>query len=170
MKDPSNAPKDPLGLDLNNDPRAQRKGWMVQRGFWAFFYGLMIAVMLGIVGKGVLSYAEVESTDGSFRMQYERFLRYQAPDELRLTLFSAGHFTRVTFNSEYFRDVGVKRIIPEPREILMTTEAVTLIFTALPVEETRITVDVSPRTVGLQEAWIAVDNQSPIPFKQFIYP
>lgn len=164
---PSSSPPE---LEVCSDARFQKKEWKLQRFFWLLMYGALLAVMLGAIGKGVLSRAVLVDADGPLRFEYERFLRYRANDELRVTFSSPYDVTRISFDGDYFRRIGIQRIFPEPKNILMTDEAAILIFDSISAEPMMVTIIVSPDHVGMHHGWIAVNGEASHSFRQFVYP
>lgn len=64
------------------DMPLQRKVWLFERVGW---YGLMIVViltLLGLFSDGPLSHQEVRSKDGRLRLEYERFSRNGASENM----------------------------------------------------------------------------------------
>lgn len=164
---PSSSPPE---LDICDDPRFQRREWKLQRLFWYLMYAVLLAVMLGAMGKGMLSRASIGGTASSLHFEYERFLRYRAGDELRITFNSPYDLTRISFDRGYFRSIGIQRIFPKPKNILMTDETAILVFESISSEPMTVTITISPDHAGLHHGWIAVNAKARHPFKQFVYP
>lgn len=163
-------PSLPPDLETGEDLRFQKREWKVQRVFWSLMYGVIIAVMLGVTGKGMLSHSRLGTADGPLQLDYERFLRYRSNDDLRIAVRSHRDITRLTFNSDYFNHIGVQRILPEPKAMLMTDKTVTLVFDNIPSEPTIVTITVSPDSIGRHHGWAAVDGGARHSFTQFVYP
>jgi hypothetical protein len=163
-------PSSPTELDICDDPHFQKKEWKVQHLFWFLMYAVLLAVMLGAIGKGILSYAGLSSTEGPLQFKYERFLRYRADGEMRITVSSPYDRARVTFDGDYFRQIGIKRVFPEPKSILMTEDTAIMIFESISTEPTMVTITISPDRIGSHHGWIAVDGGARHPFTQFVYP
>jgi hypothetical protein len=163
-------PSSPPELDISDDPHFQNREWKLQRLFWFLMYAVLLAVMLGAIGKGVLSYASLGSTDGHLKFEYERLLRYRAGDEMRITVSSPYDTTRVSFDSDYFRQIGIRRVFPEPKNILMTEDTAIMIFESISTEPTMVTITISPDHIGSHHGWISVDGGPRHPFTQFVYP
>lgn len=163
-------PSSPPELDICDDPHFQKKEWKVQHLFWFLMYAVLLAVMLGAIGKGVLSYASLGGAGKTFQFEYERFLRYRANGEMRVTVSSPYDTTRVSFDSDYFRQIGIQRVFPEPKSILMTEDIAIMIFESISTEPTTVTITISPDRIGSHEGWIAVNGGARHPFKQFVYP
>jgi hypothetical protein len=160
----------PPKLDICDDPRFQQREWRMQRLFWLLMYVVLLAVMLGAIGKGVLSDSHLGSLQGPLHFEYERFLRYRAAGEMRVTVSSPYDTTRISLDGDYFRQIGIQGVFPEPKNILMTEDATIMIFDSISAEPTMVTISVSPDRIGLQHGWIAVDGGTRYPFKQFVYP
>jgi hypothetical protein len=65
------------GLQIQEDFALQAREWKVQRTAWLLFGVVVLAGVLGIFGRGLLSGASV--TDGDLDVRYQRFERLQHP-------------------------------------------------------------------------------------------
>lgn len=137
---------------------------------WFFMYAAIAAVMLGGIGKGVLSHTVLHSEEGLLRIDYERFMRYRSADELHIVVRSPRDRVRLSFNTPYFNRIGVQRILPEPAETLMTADTVTLTFKNTPSEPAVVRLTISPDRIGSQRGWISIDGGPRHTFNQFVYP
>lgn len=160
----------PQGFDICTDPRFQRREWKVQRCVWLLMYATVVAVTMGVIGKGILSQATLRTSDGSLILSYERFLRYRAADGLRILIRSPEETVKVSFDSTYFKHIGVRNILPEPEETLMTHDTVTLTFRNTPSAPAMVLITISPERTGIQRGWVSVADGGRHPLTQFVYP
>lgn len=164
------SPPSLLNIDERENDHKQRREWMIQRLFWALLYAAILAIILGAVGRGPLSHIRIGEVGDPLQFEYERFLRYRATEDLRITVHNGSPSTRLLFSKDYFRNIGIQRIMPEPEEVLTTEKAVVLVFTGTPSVTSNITVTISPNKSGRHQGWVAVDNHPPHFFNQFVYP
>lgn len=163
-------PPDLLNIDARESSHRQRLEWRIQQIFLIFLYAAILAVMLGAVGEGVLSHASLGMPSGPLQLEYERFLRYRSAENLHIRIHHGSPTAHLSLSKNYFRNVGLQRIMPEPKAVIMTEKAVILTFSGTPSEVSSITLTVSPDKVGRQHGWIAVDDYPPLLFSQFVYP
>jgi hypothetical protein len=70
------------GLQITEDLDFQHRIWKLQRIGWAVMVLLILAAVLGLFGRGILSRAVVTDAQGQLSVEYSRFARFQAPVEL----------------------------------------------------------------------------------------
>jgi hypothetical protein len=157
---------------MDDDPQQQEIEWVVQRIAWVLLTALLIAVSLGLFGRGgPLSKVEAMSEDGRFMVEYDRFLRHDSPDVLRVTVRKAGApLVRIRMDSSYARDIQIERITPEPEREMAADGAVTYLFRTRPDSELEASFHFTPEKHGKLEGWIALDNGARHSLTQFIYP
>ena len=158
-------------LEIDNDFRQQSREWIMQRVAWVLLTALLIAIAFGLFGRGgPLSKTTQMSENDLSRVEYERFLRYHSPDELRLIVKPKSDNVRVRIDSEYVRHLQIERITPQPEREIGGDGDVTYVFNMKPDADVPITFHFSPQKYGRLEGWIAVDDGTQMPFKQFVYP
>jgi hypothetical protein len=106
-------------LEVNQDLAYQRREWLADRVGWAVMSLVILAGLLGLFGHGWLSWAEATDHSGAVKLRYERFLHYDEPTELVLTvpadMVREGRF-RVWLNKEYLAQIHIHAITPTPRK------------------------------------------------------
>lgn len=159
-------------IEMDDDPRQQEIEWVVQRVAWVLLTALLIAVALGLFGRGgPLSKVEAMSEDGRFSVEYDRFLRHDSPDALRVTVRKAGApLVRIRMDSSYARYIQIERITPEPERETGADGTVTYLFRTRPDAELEASFHFTPEKYGKLEGWIALDNGARHSFTQFVYP
>jgi len=159
-------------IEMDDDPRQQEIEWLVQRVAWALLTALLIAVALGLFGRGgPMSKVEARSEDGMFSIEYDRFLRHHSPDVLRVTVRKAGApLVRIRMDSIYARDIHIERITPDPEREIGADGTVTYVFRTRPDAELEASFHFTPEKHGKLEGWIALDDGARHSLTQFIYP
>lgn len=169
MEDGSDRSRYP-GLQIDPHPRQQAWEWRIQRVSWVLLYALLGAILLGVLGRGPLSETRLQSPDGAFAMEYERFMRHHSPDLLRLTVRPASDRFRIRLAHGYIERVQVERIVPEPQETRSEEGATVFVFEAAAGRPARVEVYVRPQKIGPIEGWVALDDGPPRAFGHFVYP
>lgn len=67
---------------VHEDMPLQIKVWKVERIGWYLLFLIMLVALLGLFGAGPLSKAEAVSPNGDLRIQYDRFDRNGASNEM----------------------------------------------------------------------------------------
>ena len=158
------------GLEIDIDPRQQRFEWRLQRIVWLLLTALLIAIMLGVLGQGVLSKTAAMSADGSLRIEYDRFMRHHSPDTLRVTMQAPGETARLSLASDYLQRLDIEKVTPQPAQVISEPGAMSFVFHARPGTRMEAVLHISPDKVGPLEGWVAVDGKPPLSFRQFVYP
>jgi hypothetical protein len=158
------------GLQMSEDMLQQKREWAVQRIAWVVLYALLIAIALGLTGKGVLSDASVGSPETAIQMKYDRFMRWHAPNDLRLTVQPSSSSVRIMLDSQYVRQVEIKKITPTPERTISAGDAMIFVFNADPSDPLHAEFQIRPETIGRLTGWVAVDGKQRHAFSQVVYP
>jgi hypothetical protein len=159
------------GLEIDCDPRLQRREWVMQRVSWLLLLVLLILIACGLFGKGgPMSLMRERSDDGSVLLEYERFIRYHSPDMLRLTLQADADKIRIRLDSGYARDIRIEQITPTPEQETSDDGSIAFLFNTQPGAQVQVVLHFEPIKYGKLAGWIAVDDKPHHPFSQFVYP
>ena len=167
--------KGDLEIDENLD--FQRRVWAFQRVGWVVMALVVLAALLGLLGPGLLSTsAKAENEDANLSIrEYERFLRFFKPTDLRLQL-DPGAATdgeaRVWLDREYVEGFQVQKVTPEPESVEVGPDRLTYVFN---VDEeldkpTAVTFNLQPQKFGRLQGQIGLEGEEPVSFGQFVYP
>ena len=107
-------------LDINQDLPHESLEWKIERVGWVMMSGILLAALLGLLGKGCLSHAILGKPNTIFWVEYDRFERYQAPTMLRLHLgpgAAQGDKARIWVSREYVENIELHHIDPEPDRV-----------------------------------------------------
>lgn len=159
-------------IEMDDDPRQQDIEWVIQRIAWLLLTALLVAVALGLFGRGgPFSKVGAMAEDGSVRVEYQRFLRYHSPDVLQVSIEKAASRTvRLRMDSQYARHIQIERITPDPQQELGEDGAVTYLFNVQPGAKVDVSFHFAPEKYGKLDGWISLDNGSRLPFAHFVYP
>jgi hypothetical protein len=164
-------PKPDSGLEIDTDDRQQEGEWRMQRVAWTFFTVLLILVSLGLFGRGgPLSDAEVYAADGTFYIEYERFMRNHSPAQLRVTFKAASDTARISVGESYLEHTEMDQITPQPERVIGEAGAHTYVFHTRPNARMQVVFQFMPDDIGLIEGWISLNDHSRQSFDQFVYP
>jgi hypothetical protein len=166
MKEREGGMKEPL---LGENLPFQRREWRVQRFAWWLLGAFVLAAALGLFGNGVLSHAEVRSPDGSLAIGYERFLRSGRTMRLVVEVSGTGAL-ELHVNREYFENLKIDRITPEPESVAVGADDVRLTFAAGPAGGRTILFDAEPLHMGrYQAAFGLAPGTAAVQFRQLVY-
>jgi hypothetical protein len=160
------------GLQLHQDMTHQRREWRVQRIAWVLMGLLMLAALLGLLGPGPLSHADVSAA--ALRVEYSRFEHMQAPGELRIELpadaVQAGT-VRLRLNRGFVEQVDLERIDPEPRASAADSDGLIYEFdTRRSPGPVAVVVYYKYRTFGHMPVHVAMEGGPAVSFAQWVYP
>jgi hypothetical protein len=161
-------------LEISQDMTMQRRVWTMQRIGWGGIALMLLAIMLGLTGRGPLSTATAGKTGSSLQLDYERFARHSAPAPLKIQLgagVARGGKARIWFSREYIESIAIDQISPEPESMKVLADRHLYEF-EIPDPQRRATImfHTKPRKVGSLSGQVGLQDQTPLSFQQFIYP
>jgi hypothetical protein len=159
-------------LQLAQDMAFQHRNWKSQRIGWMLVALVIVTALIGLWGSGPASSRSASAADGSFRIEYERFTRLNAPTQLRLHFapkaVHAGE-VRVWLEGSYAIESFPQQVAPMPRLVEAGESRFTYIFAAQAGRGGSVLFDMRPQKVGAVAARIGV-GESALDFRQFVYP
>ncbi|HYD93816.1 MAG TPA: hypothetical protein VEC01_00725 [Noviherbaspirillum sp.] len=163
--------KESPSLEIDDDPKQQQREWIMQRIALMALTALLIAVALGLFGRGgPLSSMTAISDDGALQLEYERFVRHHSPDTLQLTVKAQSDAVRLQMDSEYAKHVQIERITPDPAREIGEDGAVVYVFNTHRKATVSVSFHFSPQKYGRLEGWIALAGSPRLHFSHFVYP
>lgn len=164
-------PEQYRALEIDADHRQQRREWATQRFAKVGLLALLIAIGLGLFGRGgPISAVEKSAGGGAARLEYQRFVRHHSPDRLELSAQARSTIVRVSIASAYLKQVQLEHITPPPERVVSADGAVEYRFNTVPDARLHATFHFAPDYVGPLRGWIAVDGQGRLAIDQFVYP
>lgn len=116
-------------LEISQDLEHEKKAWRVQRIGWVVLGLVWLAGLAGLFGSGPLSGATATGPD--LRLEYERFVRYTAPQELTLHLgpgATARPKVRLWVDSKYLESQQIESVVPEPESVEAGPDRMVFVF------------------------------------------
>jgi len=161
-------------FDIDQDAHFHRHAWIVQRIGWTAMALIAMAGLLGLLGRGPISSAAVESGDRRIRVQYDRFERHEAPTTFTITVdrrSGAERAARVWITREWLAGMRIDTVTPEPAAVEADSDRLIYTFrTPEPDAPLAITFHAQPQQIGRRTARIGVVDGPEIGFWQFVYP
>jgi hypothetical protein len=160
-------------IELQENPGFQLWEWRLQRlGWWALSL-VVLAAMLGLFGKGLLSGGEARNAPGSLRVRYERFARVGASNRITLDLPPAQSSDSVLLhlNRRYFDSVRIETVTPGPAGIDVGPDEVVFRFSTAATGRTPVSIvfDVEPLRAGRLPAVLRTNTEPMLTFTQLVY-
>lgn len=162
------------GLDINQDMDFQWREWRAHRIAWVVFGAILLAGLLGLLGRGPLSGGRVGNADSLLALEYERIDRMRAPTGLRVVLGPNSASTgsaRVVFSRDFMDRISVVEIIPEPAEVETGAEEVVYTFAVKdPAQPTSIRMDFEHEQAGTARGAVRLEGGPRLEFESFVWP
>jgi hypothetical protein len=159
-------------LELEQDLEFQYKSWRVQRVCWVLIALIVLAALLGLMGTGPLSAETRRAADGLFELEYERFVRMQAPSRLRVNYtpqaVQAGE-ARVWLDRSYVERTRLEAVVPQPLRVEIGEDRLTYVFAAQNGHPGAVTFHLQLQTFGRLAGRSGIGD-AVIAFRQLAYP
>jgi hypothetical protein len=160
-------------LELNEDPRFQVRSWTAERVGWTVMTGIVLAALAGWIGPGPLGHRKVEASNG-FRVDYDRYIRTEAPATLRLRLppraagIKGAHFW---LTLDFVRHVHLQTITPQPEHAEAVGDRLHYTLQAtVPDRPVEVTLHFEPEGWGSLDGSAGLADGASVHFEQFVYP
>jgi hypothetical protein len=158
-----------LGLEIDEDIVFQNRSWTAQRVGWVALALVIVAGLMGLFGSGPVSNTSAGSRETVW-VEYERFVRYQAPTTLRIRTRPQNDAAHVNVSREYLEKVKVEKILPEPARVSAGNGFVTYRFDVSGPGEFSVKFDLITQALGELPGTVAANDKSGVSFRQFVYP
>jgi len=159
-------------LQLDTDDAFQRKEWRIQRVGWVVWTLVIVAGVIGLLGSGPMSRAELVAADGSLTIAYDRYLHYHHPTQLTLSVGKiADDELRIKLNRALLDRLQIQRIEPEPSQAELADDGVIYTFLQQPsARNAKVILHVDYEHFGATHGTVEVVGHEPVTLKQFVYP
>lgn len=116
------------GIELDEDRPFQERFWSFQRIAWVVMGLIVAAALAGLTGAGGLL-SRAEATAPGATLDYPRVTRWQASDDMRLTLAPRGaDQATIMIGASFFDIFEIEEIHPAPAESGATASGQRLVF------------------------------------------
>jgi hypothetical protein len=161
-------------IDLKDDLKFQRAEWRVQRVGWILWAAILAAGFIGLLGPGPLSASRDADAGGNFSVNYDRFLHYHHPTQLRVNLgdsLPASTELELTLSQEYLDGLQIRRVEPEPVRSSIGKRGVVYTFSRTEAADAGVIVfHLEFHRIGLSRGQIGINGRDSMMLDQFIYP
>ncbi|VVP83921.1 hypothetical protein PS910_02230 [Pseudomonas fluorescens] len=156
---------------VSEDMRMQRRVWRFERIGW---YGLLVVVGLtlaGLFGSGPLSERTATSPDGRVQVDYARFTRSGAAEQLRIRIQGKpDDQATLLLDGSMFRDLTVETLQPQPLVSLSQGQALLLHLGTDTDGVAMLYMTLRNDSVGQFSGQARVGPNSVVRFSTFVYP
>lgn len=137
--------------------------------------GISVAALSGVFGEGPLANAHAGSDSSGLRIDYERFLRQEAPGTLTVYLGAAAvrpdSMTELWLDRKWLAEMEVKGITPEPEASRVETDRIVYTFRLNPASTpARVTWYLETHLLGRSTGRVGIIGGPSYSFSQFAYP
>jgi hypothetical protein len=161
-------------IEIEQDLRFQRLCWKLERGGWAFMTLLIVAAVLGLFGSGPLSHRIAGEKGGPLWVEYQRFGRWDCPEELHVHLgpgVAREGKAMIWVSRELIELHDVEHVTPPPEAVEAHGDGYTYVFRVpAAAEEVSITFNLKPESWGPAAGSIGVAGGAAVAIRQFVYP
>jgi hypothetical protein len=154
---------------IEEDPAFERRSWIAERIGWALMALFILLGLLGFFGSGPAS-SRSAGSPGTLRLEYERFVRNEAPTSLRVNTKPENGVGRVIVGREYLDRVKIEKIVPEPARVVSMNGFVIYEFAVKGDGAVSVKFDLVTRALGELPGTVASDDVNRVSFRQFVYP
>ncbi len=161
-------------LEISQDLQMQRRIWMLQRVGWGAIALVLLAMLLGLTGRGPLSSATAGQPGAALQVEYERFARFSAPAPLKIRLgpgVARDGKARIWFSHDYIESITIEQISPEPSSMKVLPDRHLYEFELPnPQGEATIMLHTKPQKIGSLTGKIGIMDGPVLSFQHIVYP
>ena len=157
------------GLQLEEHRRFQERFWTVERWVWVGFGAIIILALLGLTGSGGPLARTSASLEGA-SIDYPRFTRWEAPDEILVEFEPGGAERRLTLSSDFAETFQLESVQPQPDRSETSADGEIMIFRVEPQSAAQVTLHVRAQNPGMADFRAAIDEGAPVSVSTFIFP
>lgn len=157
-----------VGEDLD----FQRSWWKFERFVWVMFALILVADLSGLLGRGPLSKAEGQTSDGALRLKYEKVERSNTPSIMTVLPSAAAlrdGSLHLFVSDSVIKELGAQRIIPAPASSTLGEGGVTYVFPATVMPMT-VQFALQPSFIGRHAFSVGLSSQDAVSGKVLVLP
>ena len=157
-----------VGADLS----FQYKWWRFESAVWIFFTLLVILDFFGAFGKGYLANAELENSDGSLNVKYERIERLGTSSILTVRFGQSAlnnHSLKLWVSDSPVSTLGAERLIPQPASSVLHDGGILYTFPASNLPSSA-EFDLHPVQSGSSNMTLLIPGHDPLNLSIFVMP
>ncbi len=154
-------------LEIREHRAFQETFWRVERFAWLFFAFVLVAVTLGLTGSGGLL-SRSTLVVGRSVADVPRFSRWEAPDEIRITL-APSKDQNLTLAAAFFSKFQIETMQPPPSRVDPGRSSTVYHFGSSEKEPLLVSINLRPQHPG-QVSYSLGLNGSPVSAETFVWP
>jgi hypothetical protein len=165
-------PKVDNDIAVGSDLQFQRGWWRFERIAWIGLSLILAADLAGILGRGPLAKARVQSPDGGMTIQYERIERFSTPSILTIQVAqSAIHNDKfqLWISEDLVKALGNQRVIPQPTESVLQSGGILYTFSATEVPAS-VEFQLQPASAGVDHLRFRVPGGGEVSPTVYVMP
>lgn len=156
---------------IQEDMRAQRVEWVLQRGGNWLLYTIVVIALLGGFSDGWLSETSKANAQGTLTVEYQRFLRSESDEPFTLRIKGEPDKpVTVRLAGDFMDKFVIQTLRPQPLVTHSSTHEILLTFPATKTGEHAVWLMTQPQTAGLFTSRIALEGADAVTLKQWVYP
>lgn len=160
-------------LEIDEDVAFEHKTWTFQRVSWVVLLLIIIAALLGFTGRGGLpgiNTMKEASASQNIELEYNRFLRNQVSEELKVHLKGIqSTSTAIAFSKDFYDKLRVEQVVPEPAQVQVGAKSITYTFDT-PHPESHIIFYTKPMKTGMLDVTVQGPENEAVAISQYVYP
>jgi hypothetical protein len=165
-------PKIDGSVAVGEDLEFQRRWWRFERIIWSFFGLVIVCDLLGLFGRGYLAKAQRNTADQTIQLKYERVERVNAPSVMSISFGPSAIRNgeiHLFVSESVVKELGARRLIPEPASSTVGDGGVTYIFPATTLPAT-VEFELSPAHPGIPSFTAGVVGAEMVKAKVTVLP
>lgn len=152
-----------------------RKEWTIERVGWFLIALLVVAGLLGLLGRsGPLADAQVRTADGRVWLEYNRLTHRDTSARLHYTVDPAlvqNGAVQVWLGGDFFHEAQVEQVSPTPASMVTEGDTVVLTFEVRsPTAPLQFFIHYSITPPGTLKGQTGVVGAGPLEFTTLVYP
>jgi hypothetical protein len=157
-------------LEAADNLACLRREWLAERLAQVLGAALLIAGVLGLFGRGPLTWVKATSDDGSLTVDYYSAERYESDSELRLTVHQpAAEMVRLKIDRAFLDVTTPNGIWPPPLKTETIGNSLVCTF-QLGTGKQEVVYHYQHETYGVVKYQVSVDEGEPVYVSQFVFP
>jgi hypothetical protein len=161
-------------LEVGCNFRFEDRWWRLERLAWTLAFAVLAAGLLGLLGRGWLSWSTAGSEDGPLHVRYERLQRHGTPG---LVIVRLGHGTapdgeaHIWVEHSLLAGLAVREILPAPRDSeLVPTGMVFSFHVPAEAQSTEVRFVVEAGSFGPVSGHLGLVGGAALPLSVFVFP
>jgi hypothetical protein len=157
------------GPDIAEDRSFQERFWSIERIAWIGFALLIALALLGVFGSGG-PFSSATVTAGSLRIEHPTMARWQAGDDLSVSLGGPAGERRLVLASTFADAFRLDDLQPQPERVEAVPLGHVYVFRATSVDPLEVRIAITPRRPGYVEYAVGADSDVPVRLGTFVWP